>query len=300
MTQARGEVFDIGYQRYRGVREGRTRALKTLWSNGVRTSLGIGRGLFAKIIPGFVFLVLLIPALVFPVLNALLGGDGGFGDAIPGQDEYYTWFAFVFILFAAIVGPELLIGDKRSGVINLYLVRPLTTTDYVLGRWLAFFSVAFAMLLIPQLTLFVGLALGAESQVDYIRENWANLPRSAAAGAALAVFATTLTLSVSAFVGRRAIASVFVIGLVLITSAVSAIAREEMASENEKWISLLSISDYPVYVNDIIFSRDFSGAISGAAPAVQQLPEFVVWAAFALSVALPAALLWERYRRFAL
>ena len=124
----------------------------------------------------------MIPALGFPVLNAMLGEAAEFVDLIPGQDEYYTWFAFVFILFAAIVGPELLIADKRSGVINLYLVRPLTTTDYVLGRWLAFFSVAFAMLLIPQLTLFVGLVLGAESQVDYIRDNWANLPRSAAVG----------------------------------------------------------------------------------------------------------------------
>ena len=300
MTQARGEVFDIGYQRYAGAREGRVRALKTLWSNGVRTSLGIGRGLFAKIIPGMVFLILMIPALGFPVLNAMLGEAAEFVDLIPGQDEYYTWFAFVFILFAAIVGPELLIGDKRSGVINLYLVRPLTTTDYVLGRWLAFFSVAFAMLLIPQLTLFVGLVLGTENQVDYIRENWANLPRSAAAGAALAVFAATLTLGVSAFVGRRAIASVFVIGLVLITSAVSSIAMGEMTSENEKWIALISISDYPLFVNDLIFAKESADFPNGAREYAGLLPTYAVWAAFALSVALPAALLWERYRRLAL
>ncbi len=300
MTQARGEVFDIGYQRYRGAREGRVRAIKTLWANGVRTSLGIGRGLFAKIIPGFAFLVLLIPALVFPVLNAMLGEAGEFVDLIPGQDEYYTWFAFVFILFAAIVGPELLISDKRSGVINLYLVRPLTTTDYVLGRWLAFFSVAFVMLLIPQLTLFVGLVLGAENPVDYIRENWADLPLAAASGAALAAFAVTLTLSVSAFMGRRALASVFVIGLVLVTSAVSAIATEAMSSESEKWLALLSISDYPVYVNDLIFGRESIGAFSDGAPPVQELPGYVVWAAFAASVVLPGALLWERYRRLAL
>ena len=299
MTQARGEVFDIGYQRYRGAREGRVRAVKTLWTNGVRTSLGIGRGLSAKIIPGLAFLVLLIPALVFPVGNVMLG-DGALADLIPGQDEYYTWFAFVFILFAAIVGPELLISDKRSGVINLYLVRPLTTTDYVLGRWLAFFSVAFVMLLIPQLTLFVGLVLGAENPVDYIRENWADLPLAAASGAALAAFAATLTLGVSAFMGRRALASVFVIGLVLVTSAVSAIAAEAMSSESEKWLALLSISDYPVYVNDLIFGRESAGAFSDGAPPVQALPGYVVWAAFAASVALPGALLWERYRRLAL
>ena len=300
MTQARGEVFDIGYQRYRGTREGRARAIKTLWANGVRTSLGIGRGLFAKIIPGFAFLVLMIPALVFPVLNTMLGEAADLLDAIPGQDEYYTWFTFVFILFAAIVGPELLIADKRSGVINLYLVRPLTTADYVLGRWLAFFSVAFVILIIPQLTLFVGLALGAESQVDYIRDNWTDLPRSAASGAALAVFATNLTLAVSAFMGRRALASVFVIGLALVTSAVSGIAAEVMSSETDKWLTLISISDYPVYVNDLIFAREATGPFDAAASPVQELPGYVVWAAFAASVALPAALLWERYRRLAL
>lgn len=300
MTQAQGEVFDIGYQRYRGAREGRVRAVKTLWANGVRTSLGIGRGLFAKIMPGLAFLVLMIPALGFPVLAAMFGGSDGLGDIIPGQDEYYTWFAFVFILFAAIVGPELLISDKRSGVINLYLVRPLTTTDYVLGRWLAFFSVAFVMLLIPQLTLFVGLVLGAENPADYIRENWADLPFAAASGAALAVFAATLTLGVSAYMGRRALASVFVIGLVLVTSAVSAIAAEAMSSESEKWLALLSISDYPVYVNDLIFGRESAGAFSEGAPPVQELPVSVVWAAFVASVVLPGALLWERYRRLAL
>ena len=34
-------------------------------------------------------------------------------------------------VFAAVVAPELLCRDRRDGVINLYLVRPLTGSDYV-------------------------------------------------------------------------------------------------------------------------------------------------------------------------
>ena len=301
MTQAQGEVFDIGYQRYSGAREGRVRALKTLWSNGVRTSLGIGRGLFAKIIPGLVFLVLMIPALLFPVLNAMLGEAAEFVDLIPGQDEYYAaWLAFVFILFTAIVGPELLIADKRSGVINLYLVRPLTTLDYVLGRWLALFSVAFAMLLVPQVTLSVGFVLGAEDQVQYIRDNWADVPRFVAAGAALAMFATTLPLCVSAFVGRRAYAAALVIAVVLVAGVASGIATTEASGDSAKWFALISISDYPIFVNDILFAKETAQLPSSTTDYAGLLPDYVVWGAFAASVALPGALLWERYRRLAL
>ncbi len=301
MTQAQGEVFDIGYQRYHGEREGRVRAIKTLWTNGVRTSLGIGRGLFAKIIPGLAFLVLMIPALLFPVLSAMFGGSDGFGDIIPGQDEFYSPpIVLVFILFTAIVGPELLVSDRRSGVINLYLVRPLTTSDYVLGRWLAFFSVALVMLLVPQATLSAGLILGAGDQVEYIRDNWTDVPRFVAAGAALAMFATTLPLCVSAFVGRRAYAAVFVIAVVLVANVIAGIATAQASEDLAKWFALVSISDYPVFINDMVFAKESVQSPSSASEYAALLPSYAVWGAFALSVVLPAALLWERYRRLAL
>ena len=51
MNQPQGEVFDIGYQPYEGAREGRNAARKALLIDGMRTALGMGRGLTAKILP---------------------------------------------------------------------------------------------------------------------------------------------------------------------------------------------------------------------------------------------------------
>ena len=51
MTEAQGEVFDLGYQRYDGPREGRARGRRAIFETGVRTVLGIGRGGRAKILP---------------------------------------------------------------------------------------------------------------------------------------------------------------------------------------------------------------------------------------------------------
>ena len=42
MREAQGEVFDLGYQHYDGPREGRSRARKAIFWDGIRTVLGLG------------------------------------------------------------------------------------------------------------------------------------------------------------------------------------------------------------------------------------------------------------------
>jgi ABC-2 type transport system permease protein len=65
-----GTVFDIGYQRYSGPREGRHRARVAVFKDGVRTALGLGRGARAKVLPWF-FIVALV-AIGF--IMALIAG----------------------------------------------------------------------------------------------------------------------------------------------------------------------------------------------------------------------------------
>ena len=141
MTEPRGEVFDLGYQHYEGPREGRMRARKALWMNGVRTALGLGRGSRAKILPILLFVAVIIPALVMTLVASQMGPES----QEIGHAGYYRFVSIILFLFAAIIAPELLCSDRRDGVINLYLVRPLTSTDYVVGRWLAFFSITLAI-----------------------------------------------------------------------------------------------------------------------------------------------------------
>ena len=67
-----------------------------------------------------------------------LGGPGTAERAnLPSHSDYYGIASIILFVFAAVVAPELLCRDRREGVINLYLVRPLTGSDYVicaLGR----------------------------------------------------------------------------------------------------------------------------------------------------------------------
>jgi ABC-2 type transport system permease protein len=117
MTEPRGEVYDIGYQRYDGPREGRARARKAVWINGVRTALGLGRGWTSKILPGLLLLALMIPALVFTLIASTLPVTSS---EIPDHSDYYQIASIVLLIFSAIIAPELLTADRRNGVINLY------------------------------------------------------------------------------------------------------------------------------------------------------------------------------------
>ena len=310
MNEERGEVYDIGYRSYDGPREGRMRARKTVFVDGVRTTLGLGRSPMAKLLPAVLFLSVLVPAAVLALINVVaeqIPGD------LPGHAGYYQIISVILLLFAAIIAPELLCPDRRDGVLSLYLVRPLTATDYLAGRWFAFLSVALALAYSGQVVLFVGKVLGVEDPVQYLQDNWLDVPRFLAAGLLVALFITTLPMAASAFTNRRAYAAAFVIGLFLISSAVAGglvdceeIQEERLGvfveaecepptGENAKWYTLIGIIQAPMYVNDLIFDvRDNQGL--GLAM-LRELPQAVPLAWYALLVVGPGAVLWWRYRR---
>ena len=158
MTEARGEIFDIGYQHYDGPRGGRLRAVWSLWVNGFRTTLGLGRGILAKILPALMFLCVTAPAIGIVLLAAILGPEE---DIIPSHEDYYGIISILLLLFSAIIAPELLIPDRRSGVINLYLVRPLTAIDYVAARWSAFLGLSLILVYSGQVFLLLGFLFTA-------------------------------------------------------------------------------------------------------------------------------------------
>jgi hypothetical protein len=188
-TPRGGTVFDIGYQRYTGPREGRGRARLAVLKDGVRTALGFGRGGRAKVLPWFFIGIVVFIALVMALVAGAavrLGGPEAV-DQLPSHSDFYGIASMILFVFAAVVAPELLCRDRRDGVINLYLVRPLSGSDYIIARWAAFFIVMTAAAWLPQLVLLSGLALGDPAPGTYLRENWLDIPRFLAAQHAVAV-----------------------------------------------------------------------------------------------------------------
>lgn len=293
-----GTVFDIGYRRYTGVREGRGRTRRALLANGVRIALGFGRGPRALVLPWFFIGALSAIGLIMALIAGAaerLGGPGAAAQAgLPSHPDFYGIASIVLFVFAAVVAPELLCRDKREGTINLYLVRPLTGTDYVLSRWLAFFLVLTGAAWLPQVILWLGLSMGDRDPLAYIMAHWLDIPRFLGAGLAMAAYTTTIALLTASFTTRRAYASVFLVGLFVITTPFTAGVAQEIEGAAGQWISMFNLTNIPLHVSDALFG--VASEVTEDAPARALGPTVLVsW--FFLWTLLPLLVLWARYRK---
>jgi ABC-2 type transport system permease protein len=291
-----GTVFDIGYQRYAGGREGRNRALIAVYRDGVRAALGFGRGPRALVLPWFFIgglsLIGLIMAIIIGAAERL-GGPGASAN-LPSHDDYYGIASIMMFVFAAVVAPELVCRDKREGTLSLYLVRPLTGMDYIIARWAAFLTVMTVAAWIPQVILLLGLAGGAPSPAKYFIENWMDIPRFLVAGFAMAGFLTSLAMLAASFTARRAYASVFLVGLFAITTPFTMGLSRELGGTVGAWISMFGLSNIPLHISDILFG-EISEMTKGLPAKTLGNRALALW--YSLWTFGAAGLLFLRYRK---
>ena len=292
-----GTVFDIGYQRYTGAREGRNRARYAVFKDGVRNALGLGRGGRAKVLPWFFIALLSAIALIMVLVAGAarrLAGPGAAEQMNMLQANYYGFASMILFVFAALVAPELLCRDRREGTINLYLMRPLTGVDYVVGRWAAFMAVTLAAIWLPQAILFVGLAMDAAEPLTHLVEQWTNVPKFLLAGLAMAAYATTLAMLTASFTTRRAYAAVFLVGLFIVSTPFTMGLSSEIDGPVGQWISMFTLTNIPLHVNDVIFGQPSELTEEAAA---RELGANILVAWYFAWTLVPGAILLLRYRR---
>ena len=221
-----GTVFDIGYQSYAGEREGRSRAWKTMLWDSVKNGMGIGRGGWAKFLPWLVLSPTIATGLVFAAIGAFfeqIGFDvdeteNGLPVDLPGHLELTAVISFMILIFAAFVGPELVCPDRRNRVIHLYFVRPITMFDYLGARWCALFVLLLVASILPHITYWIGLLFGVADSLGHAQDNWLNIPRFIGNGIVFAIFTTSITIAISSMTDRRMIATLIIIGIIMIAS----------------------------------------------------------------------------------
>jgi len=289
-TSERAEIFDLGYQRYEGERTGRWPRRRAIWRDGVRISLGLGRGTSAKIAPWLLIAFALVPAAVLIVLAAFLGSVPTNSDdfELPSYAEYYAFAIVPLGLFASVVAPLLVCPDRRDGVLSLYGARPITPLDYVASRWTAFLTVIVAVACLPEAALFVWNALDAQSTGTWFRENWDVVPRFLAAGLLSGAALTSLALLAASFTARRAYATIGAVAVLFIGSAIGGIAEDNFTGSISDALSLAAL---PVVIVDsarwIFADEELGRPVSGSTSAI-----FLV----GVTVVFSALLLWRTTR----
>jgi ABC-2 type transport system permease protein len=207
-------IHDIGYQRYDGPRLGRAHVFTALYVHGLRAAFGFGRSAKAKIFPWLVAGIAMIVAIILAAVRAQTG------IVALNYVQFAGTMSWLVILFVAIVAPELVSRDLRSGVLPLYFSRPLRAADYIGAKFVALVSAVWLLLGVPQFIMFLGAAFTTKTGMSGVWNEVGDLWPAWAYSLLWAVVFAAISLLIASLTGKRAFAAGGIVAVFLMTTPV--------------------------------------------------------------------------------
>jgi ABC-2 type transport system permease protein len=280
------QLFGLGYRRYDGPRRETWWAMLSLATFTARRVVGLGRGGRHKVLPAITLAIAYAPALVSVAVAALV--DELLAEELISYGDYTFFIGSALALFAALVAPEALCPDRRSGMLGLYLAGPLDRSRYLAAKAAAVLAVMLTITVGPLLFMLAAFVVAGHG--PSAGEAPGLLLRILAVGILTALLYTALALAVSSFTARRAAAAVAFVLLVFVPPIVSGTAVESADAPNE--VDLVS---FPFLASDLSF-RIFDEPVEDGPP-VSEVSTWLVGGALAAFVLGGALVCWLNYRR---
>jgi len=242
MTDPIGAVYDLGYEPFEGQRTGRAGARKTLYADGIRRVLGLRRKARRKVMPWALLFIAIVPPIVAVGISFVIPPGAADTIDLAGQNsEFFTLAGTITMLFTALAAPELLIPDRKDGVLSMLSSRPLTTADYLGTRLASLVTIVGVFMIIPQLVLFLGQAgTDPEGLFKGLINAADTLPRIVAVAAVYTVAYVPLGFVIAGLSNRKSIATASYLAIMI---ALTAFAEALVRGSNitgSRWAALLA------------------------------------------------------------
>ena len=271
--------------------------MRAVVGSSVRFTLGFGRPARHKFLPWLAVVVALVPAIVFVGIATVLDIDLISENILPEYHEYYGFIEAALFFFCGIVVPEILVADRRNGMLSLYLSTPLRLWSYLVSKAAAV-TVTLAVITVGPL-LFLLVAYTVEgSGPDGLGDWLAVLVRILGSGIAIAATITAASLAISSLTDRRAFAVIGVVLLLLGSQLVTGVLVE--VAEMDARIYAFNLGEMGDALKDRIFGvgQPTLGEDEWSPEQrISELSTLFVIAVNAAWVAAGASVLWWRYRR---
>lgn len=257
------------------------------------------------------FVVCFLPVLIEAILiylhhnvNALAIMKVNVRELLPIDASFFHTFVSIqngFAFFVTLlVGPPLVARDLRNNALPLYLCRPFSRSEYVLGKMAVLLMLLSAMTWIPQLLLFA-----FQGYLEGATWFFANLWIAAAIFMGSLVWILLLalmSLAISALVKWRVVASGALLGLFFIPSVFGEVVNQIFRT---RYGSLISINANMRNVTAGLFGQfqpevmisDFDGA-NFARVALSEPPLWVSWMVLCLISLACLALLSRKIKAY--
>jgi ABC-2 type transport system permease protein len=231
-TRGDARIVARGFQRYEGPRSGVGGAIRSVSWQSIRSTLGLGRPARYKVFPVAAVVIAYLPAVVF-VGVAIVVGDLLDPNEVADYAGYYGFITAAILLFAALVAPEVLVSDRRNGMLALYLSTPLHRGTYLAAKAIAVLAMLGLVTLGPPLLLLIGYTVDGDGP-DGVGAWLTVLVRIVISSAAVSAALTAVSMAASCLTDRRAFAAIGVVLLALATPALAS-ALVEGAELSPSW-----------------------------------------------------------------
>jgi len=193
-----GPIADLSYRNYDGplhnrairwwvIAVSRVRYLRVRWWFWLFVALSLLPWLFTTVI------------MYFQSQTGGVAANSPFFDNTVGQKYavhfYQTlgWQGFWLFCIALMTGAGAISSDNRSNALLVYLSKPITKGDYLLGKWMSTFLMVFSVALIPSLLFYLYCLLSYYSDGFLKEEPWLLLRIVGACAVPAAIHASLLT-----------------------------------------------------------------------------------------------------------
>ncbi|NEC87854.1 ABC transporter permease subunit [Streptomyces sp. SID12501] len=241
-TGAQSRIHNIGYRSYDGQRLGRAYARRSLYSQSLRGSYGLGRSVKSKVLPMVLFAVMCVPAAIMVAVAVATKAT-----KLPVEYTNYAIIMQAVIgLYVASQAPQAVSRDLRFKTVPLYFSRPIETADYVRAKFAALASALFLITAVPLIVLYAGALL---AKLDFTDQTKGFL-QGLVSVALLSLLFAGIGLVISAVTPRRGFGIAAVIAVLTISygavSTLQAIADAQTMGDGQgsssvvSWIGLFS------------------------------------------------------------
>jgi ABC-2 type transport system permease protein len=236
-------VYEQSYKPYTG-------RMTPEWSRFLIIPRHAYRAVFASKIFIAFFAICFLPVLVEAIMIYLRYNVGALGalsvnvrELIPVDATFFeTFLDFQFgfaFLMALLIGPPLVSRDLRNNALPLYLCRPFSRTEYVMGKMSVLLILLSMITWIPQLLMFL-----FQSYLEgfaWFKENVSIAFAIVIASLVWILFLALLSQAISALVKWRVVASGAMVGLMLVPSVFGEFINEIFATRIGNLVSLIAL-----------------------------------------------------------
>src|SRR5205809_125664 len=225
-------IHDQGYRRYGGERALRGRAWTVIARNGIRTRLGqrafLGLLLFAWF-PFFVRAVQIYAAANLPQAAFLAPKPEMFRQFLE-QQELFLFFITVY------VGAGLIANDRRANALQIYLSKPLTRGEYVLGKMAILMTFLLIVTWLPAMVLLL-VQVAFAGSFTFLKSNLYLFPAITLLSFVEATMVSAVMLALSSLSNNSRFVGILYAGLIFFSDALFGVLRAVTGESRLSWVS---------------------------------------------------------------